>query len=205
MTFQVLQPDGTFINNITVWAYVTKNSTLSKTETDNYFRVVIRDHSALDLLLSVGNRLLWKDIELCIEVWEKILYDRKGFVEVLCKQIASDTAQDIVIFPDIVSVYTVIKTMESNYGLTSYKYDYNFTTPAYTDIRCKFPLVDKSTLKEGKVDIEHDSLVVIFNGNAPIRIEDYIISPVHGKFKVEMIVKNNEGMIEASVDRSDIQ
>lgn len=206
MTFLILENDGSYSNNITVWAYATKSAALVKTETDNWFRVVVRDHQALGSLLSVGNRLQWNSIVLEITVWEKILYDRKGYVEILCKQVvSSDSTEDTVLFPDIVSLYAMTKTTETNYGLTSYKYSYDFTTPTYTGVRCKFPAIDKSFIKESKVDVEYDRIVVLFNANAPITIEDYLISPIYGKFKVQMIVKNRDGMIEASVDRSDIQ
>jgi hypothetical protein len=211
ITFQTLNADGTYTDNITVWAHILKDG-FTRSETDNFFKIMMREQSALNTLLSMGNRIKWKRMTFSIFSWKDPSVEDRGFIEVLVKQIPSTeigggypgpTEGDF--FKDVVSVYNMTTVEESDYGLKSYKYTYDFTTPNYIGIRCNFSPDRNRYLDDKNVDTEHDSLIVTFNIDAPIKTEDYIVSHVHGKFKVDMVVKTDENTLLAHVQRSEVQ
>jgi len=209
LTFQVLNSDGSYTDNITVWAHVLKDGFI-RSETDSFFKVMIREQSALDSLLNVGNRFKWKNRTLAIMSWQDPSVEDRGFMEVLTKQIVT-TAEGIVgptdgdFFRDVVSVFRVAKVPVTKFGLTSYEYKYDFNTPVLTGIRCSFSTDRNKYLEDKRTDVEHDSVVVTFNREAPINKEDYIESPIHGRFKVDMIVINENNMLEALCQRREVQ
>jgi head-tail adaptor len=211
LTFQVMNPDGSYTDSITVWAHILKDG-FTRSENENFFKIMVREQTALESLLTVGTRLKWKNRTLSIWSWQDPSYEDRGFMEILAKQIITTTNPQSPEFPsdgdffrDVVSVYSMTKIEVNKFGLTSYEYDYDFTQPTFTGVRCSFSSDRNIYLEDKKKDLEHDSLVVKFNIEAPIKEEDYIISPVHGRFKVDMIIKNNDNMLEAFVQRSDVQ
>lgn len=209
VTFQILNSDGTFTDDITIWAHFLKDG-FTRSETDNWFKMMVREQAALFPLLIKGNRIKWKNMTFTIFSWQDPSYEDRHFIEVMMKQIPTndgitDGSTDGEFFKDIVSVYRMTKAQVTEYGLTTYKYQYDFTTPTLTGIYCNFSLDRNRYLDDGSLDVEHDSLIVKFNINAPIKKEDYIQSPFYGRFKVDMVVKNNENMLEAHVQRREVQ
>jgi hypothetical protein len=97
------------------------------------------------------------------------------------------------------------KIEQSSFGITSYSYQYDFDNPLYTGIKCRFDTNRNRYLDDSKLEVEHDSLIVRFNKNADIKDEDFIISPIHGKFKVDMVVKDENDMIQVYVTRTEVQ
>lgn len=207
LTFQTQEPNGTFIDNITVWAHLLKDG-FTRSETDNFFKVMIREQAALDSLLQVGNRFKWKKKVLSIQSWQDPSYEDRGFMEILTKQImaidgVTDTAGDF--FKDLVNIYRV-KTIETvSYGLSSFSYSYDFNTPDLSGIRCNFSTDRNRFVYDKKTDVEHDSLMVLFSKSVDIKIEDYIWSTVHGKFRVDMVIENDSNMLEVYVSRTEVQ
>lgn len=209
VTVQEQNADSSYTDNITLWAHIEKDG-FTRTENDNWFRVVVREHRALLSLLSVGNRLKWKDRILSIFSWQDLSYEKRGWIEIMAKQIVTSTNEiyglvDNELFSDIVSVYRMSQVEVNRFGLISYEYTYDFNSPILTDIKCKFSTDRNRYLDDTRKDVEHDSLVVKFNKDIPIKDEDYIISPVHGKFKVDMIVRDESDMIQVYVVRSEVQ
>jgi len=206
LTFQVQEPDGSYTDNITVWAHILKDG-FTRSETDNFFKIMIREQSALESLLQVNNRLKWKKKTLSIQSWQDPSYEDRGFMEVLTKQIAtvSDSLTDGDFFKDFVNVFSV-KTIETvSYGLSSFEYKYDLNTPDLIGIKCHFSTDRNRFVYDKKTDVEHDSLIVLFNKASGIKIEDYIVSTVHGKFRVDMVVENEANMLEAHVSRTEVQ
>lgn len=209
LTFQVQEPDGSYTDNITVWAHILKDG-FTRSETDNFFKIMIREQAALDSLLQVNNRLKWKSKTLSIQSWQDPSYEDRGFMEVLTKQIITSDEftngpTDGDFFKDFVDVYSVITTPINSYGLISYEYTYNFNSPSIAGIKCHFSSDRNRFVYDKKTDVEHDSLIVVFNKSSGIKIEDYIVSKVHGKFRVDMVVENDANMLEAHVSRSEVQ
>lgn len=211
ITFQTLNPDGTYTDEITVWAHVLKEG-FSRQVEDHWFKIMVREHRALNEMLQIGTRIIWRKTKrtLVVHTWQDPSYEDRGYIEIMCKQIASSDGDmynpnDGEMMRDIVSIYRMSKNAITRFGLTSYEYTYDFDTPLYTGVRCDFSNDRNRYLEDKKRDIEHDSLQVKFNIDTPLQIEDYIISPIHGKFKVDMIVKNNDNMLVAHVKRSDVQ
>lgn len=209
LKFQVQQPDGKYKDDLTVWAHVLKDGFI-RSETDNWYKIMIREQTALDSLLSVGNRMIWKNRVLSIFSWQDPSIEKRGFIEILAKQIITSTGvnpgpSENDFFGDFVSVYRMITTPVTEYGLTTYKYTYNFDTPTFSGIRCRFSTDRNRYLEDKRIDIEHDALVILFSKDAPIKIEDYLISPIHGKYKVDMVTLNADDMLEVSVKRGEHQ
>jgi hypothetical protein len=205
VTFVQLESDGSYTDNTKLWAYVEKDG-FTRSETDDWFRIIVRDHKSLYDLLQVGNRMRWNERMFSIFSWEKLAYDKRNWVEIIVKQIAdSDNVFDGELFPDIVSVYRMEKIEQSSFGITSYSYQYDFDNPLYTGIKCRFDTNRNRYLDDSKLEVEHDSLIVRFNKNADIKDEDFIISPIHGKFKVDMVVKDENDMIQVYVTRTEVQ
>jgi hypothetical protein len=205
ITFQVLQPNHTYVDNITVWAHVLKDG-FTRTEQDNWFKILVREQRALESLLDVGNRIKWKNKLLSIFSWRDPSYEDHGFIEILAKQIPIDSVTSAIeFFKDIVSVHRMITIEKTDYGLTSYEYTWDFNNPTFTNIRCLFSSDANRYVEDKRRDVEHDSLIVKFSADAPIQIEDYIVSPIYGKFKIDMIVKNRDNMLEAYCSRGDVQ
>jgi hypothetical protein len=210
VTFQVLNADGSYTDNITVWAHILKDGFI-RSETDSFFKVMVREQRALESLLVVGNRFKWKTRTLTIMSWQDPSYEDRGFIEIMVKEIPTaivgDTngPSDTDFFKDIVSVFRLKKIASNSFGITSYQYKYDFTQPDLTNVKCSFATDRNKYLEDKDIDIEHDSLLVKFNINAPIQAEDYIESPVHGRFKVDMVIKNDENILEVYVQRRDVQ
>ncbi|HLO11477.1 MAG TPA: hypothetical protein VK190_04410 [Pseudoneobacillus sp.] len=210
ITFQEQNPDGTYTDNTTVWAHILKDG-FTRSETDNWFKIMVRASKSLESFLNVGYRIKWKKTTFSIFSWQTPSYEDKKFIEIMVKQIVTTTGEpypgptDNVFFGDVVSVYRLQKVAVTQFGLTSYQYKYDFTTPTLTDIKCHFISDRNIFLYDKKTDVEHDSLVVHFNLDAPIQTEDYIESPVHGRFKIDMITKTTDNKLEARVQRSEVQ
>lgn len=209
ITFQVLNADGTYTDSITVWAHITKDSFI-KTESDKYWRIMVREQRALESLLDMGNRIKWKKLTMQIKSWQDPSYEDRGFIEILGRQIVTNSGgiigeSDGDFFKDVVSIYKLDKVPVTSYGLTSYKYKYDFNTPSLTGVRCNFATDRNRYLDDKRTDVEHDTVVVTFNRDVPIKNEDYIISPIHGRFKVDMTVINENNMIEALCQRREVQ
>jgi hypothetical protein len=209
ITFQVLNDDGTYSDNTTVWAHVSKDG-FTRSESDNWFKIMMREHTALFSLLNIGNRLKWKNTTLSIFSWQDPSYESKRFIEIMGKQIVTGVGSipgptDGEFFRDVVSVYSMNKIEVNQYGIISYKYDYDFDVPSYVGIRCYFSSDRNRFLDDKNIDTEHDSMIVKFSIDAPVKVEDYIISPIHGKFKVDMVVKDENNMLLAYAQRSEVQ
>jgi hypothetical protein len=210
VTFQVLGSDGSYTDNITVWAHILKDGFI-RSETDHFWKIMVREQKALESLLHVGNRLKWKNRTLQIMSWQDPSYEDRGFIEVMTKQIVTSNTGETVgptdgdFFKDIVSVFRVTPVEVTSYGVTSYQYKYDFNNPTLTSIRCSFATDRNKYLEDKKLDVEHDSVVVTFNREAPIRKEDYIESPIHGRFKVDMVLINENNMLEALCQRREVQ
>lgn len=207
--FQTLNPDGTYTDNITVWAHFFKDG-FTRSETENWFKLMVREQSALSSILTKGTRIIRKGETYVYFSHQDPSYEDRGFIEIMVKQIPTAVGnnpgpQDGLFFKDIVSVYSMIKTEVNQFGLKSYKYDYNFNVPNYTGIKCNFASDRNRYLEDRNTDVEHDALIVKFNIDAPIKVEDYIDSPIHGRFKVDMVVKTDENMLEVHVQRREVQ
>lgn len=207
--FQTQNADGTYSDAITVWAHFFKDG-FTRSETDNWFKVMVREQKALFPLLDVNNRIVWKQRTFSIFSWQDPSYEDRGFIEIMIKQIPTDNGEiegpnDGEFFKDIVTVYRMVAVESTSYGMSSYKWTYDFTKPAYTNLKCSFSTDRNRYLDDRNTDAEHDSLIVKFGLNAPIKIEDYIESPIHGRFKIDMIVRNDENTLEASVQRREVQ
>lgn len=214
ITFQVMAADGTYSDSIRVWAHFLKDG-FTRTEDENVWKIMVREQKALDTVLTKSTRIKWKNLLLSVYAWQDPSYEQRGFIEILAKQIPNidggdggggeGPGTDTDLFPDVVSVYKLNKVEKVEYGITNYAYEYDFSTPSSTDIRCKFSTDRNRYLDDSKTDVEHDSLYVYFSLLAPVNIEDYIESPVHGRFKIDMLVKNADNMLEALVQRREVQ
>ena len=205
ITFQEIQPDHTYRDSITVWSHILKDG-FTRTETDNWFKVAVRQQRALEPLLSVGNRIKWKKRTLKIFSWQDPSYEDRGIIEIMANQIVTDGATSAVeLFKDVVSVYRMVRTESNSFGIISYKFTYNFNTPTLTNVRCSFATDANRYLEDKKTDTEHDALIVKFAYDSGIQVEDYIISPIHGKFKVDMIIANDDNTLDAYVKRGEVQ
>lgn len=207
VTFQVMNPDGTYTDNITVWSHVLKDG-FTRTENDNWFRIMVREQSALSAVLKTGSRIKWKSNTLSIFSWQDPSYEDRGFIEIMAKQIVTvglPGTPEGSFFKDVVSIFSVSKIPVNQYGLISYKYEYDFTTPNLTGILCNFSSDRNIYLEDKNKDTEHDSVIVKFDINTPLKIEDYIESPLYGRFKVDLIVKNDMNMLEAYCQRAEVQ
>lgn len=209
ITFQTRNSDGTFSDSLRVWAHFLKDG-FTRTEEENWFKIIVREQKALETVLDVGTRITWKNMTLSLFSWQDPSYEDRGFLELMAKQIPTTNGNangptDNSFFKDIVSVYTMKKTTISQYGIETYKYNYDFSKPDFTGIRCLFSTDRNRYLEDKTTDVEHDSLIVKFNIDAPIKVEDYIESSIHGRFKVDMVVKNNDNMLEVHVQRREVQ
>lgn len=209
ITFQLLNSDGSYTDNIRVWAHLFKDG-FTRSETDNWFKILVREQAALESILAVGNRIKWKKMTLSIFSWRDPSVEDRGFIEILAKEIIAinedgNAENEFDMLKDIVSVYSMTKIEVNRFGLVSYEYNYDFENPVYTGIRCSFSSDRNRFLDDKSFDTEHDSLIVTFSANAPIKIEDYIESPAHGRFKVDMIVKTDENKLLAYVQRGEVQ
>lgn len=210
LTFQVQNADGSYTDNITVWAHVLKDGFI-RSETDSFFKVMVREQAALGSLLVPGNRFKWKNRTLNIMSWQDPSYEDRGFMEILTKEIPTaipgviNGPSDGDFFKDIVSVFNLSAVEVTRFGMSSYEYKYDFNTPNYTNIKCSFSTDRNKYLEDKDTDTEHDSLIILFNREAPIKKEDYIESPIHGRFKVDMTVINDNNMLEALVQRREVQ
>lgn len=205
ITFSIQNPDSTYTDNMKMWAHVYKDG-FTRSDSDNWFRFRVRNNKSLLSILAVDNRIIWKGKLFNIFSWEQPEYAENKMIEIMAKEVGTtDGANDSDFFKDFISVFSMIKTEVNEYGLVSYKYDYNFDTPSYTGVRCFFNYDRNRYLEDGTVDVEHDSLTVKFPIDAPIKVEDYIYSPIHGRFKIDMMVKNNENMLEVAVQRREVQ
>ena len=209
IVFQTLNAtENIYVDSLKVWAHAQKDG-FTRSENENWFRFLVREQSALESILTLSTRIKWKKMTFAILSWQDPSYEDRGFIEIMCKQIATlgndQGTSDGDLFKDVVSVYSVIVNEKSDYGLKSYSYDYNFAVPNYTGIRCNFSTDRNRYLEDKNIDVEHDSMVVYFRMDAPIKIEDYIESPIHGRFKVDMVVKNESNMLEAVCQRAGVQ
>jgi hypothetical protein len=205
--FQIQQPDGTYSDSITVWAHFLKDG-FTRSETDNWFRMMVREQKALSAILNVGNRVKWKNMTFSIFSWQDPSVEDRGFIEVMLKQIptaGNPGETDGEFFKDVVSIFKLTTIEKDSFGIKSYEYQYNFEQPDILGIKCHFASDRNRYLEDRNTDVEHDSLIVKFNIDAPISKEDYIESPVHGRFKIDMVVKNDENMLEAHVQRREVQ
>lgn len=207
ITFLINNND-VYTESISVWAHFFKDG-FTRSETDTFYKVMVREQKALFPLLVKGNRIRWKNMTFIIWSWQDPSYEDRGFIEILVKQIPTDDngigVTDGDFFKDTVSVYRMKKIEVKEFGLINYKYTYDFSTPDFTGIKCSFSTDRNRYLEDRNTDVEHDALVVKFNINAPIQKEDYIDSVIHGRFKVDMVVKNDENMLEALVQRREVQ
>lgn len=211
LIFQVQQPDGSYTNEITVWAHILKDG-FTRTETENFYKIMVREQPALEQMLQIGNRLIWKNKKRLMSIfsWQDPSYEDRGFIEIIAKQIISSDpgyANDDIgdLFKDFVSVYRVKVSEVSRFGLTSYEYNYDFNSPDLTGVRCNFATDRNKYVYDKKTDTEHDSTIVHFHKSSGVKEEDYIISNVQGKFKIDMITETSDNMLEALVSRSEVQ
>ena len=205
ITFQILQPNHSYIDDITVWAHILKDG-FTRTENENWFKVAVREQRALEPILSIGNRIKWKSRTLSIFSWADPSYENRGILEIMAKQIVTSVAEtSIELFKDVVSIYRMVKIEKNDFGLVSYEYSYNFENPTVSNVRCNFSTDANRWLEDRRIDTEHDALIVKFPDGVDIQVEDYIISPIHGKFKVDMIIKNNDNMLDVYVKRGEAQ
>lgn len=208
LVFLTQGADGSYSDDIKVWAHVLKDGFI-RSETDSFFKIMVREQKALTRVLAKGNRIKWRNYLLSIMSWQDPSYEDRGFIEIMAKQISNDTpgeeTTDNELFKDIVSVYRMNKVETVSYGLTTYKYEYDFDAPNYTEVRCDFATDRNQYLDDKNIDVEHDSVRVKFALTAPIKVEDYIESPLHGRFKIDMIVKNDDNMLEALCQRREVQ
>jgi hypothetical protein len=207
--FQVKNDDGTYSDSISVWAHFFKDG-FTRSETDNFFKMMVREQKALSSILAVNNRVVWKNMTFNIFSWQDPSYEDRGFMEIMLKQIPTSDGNpngptDGDFFKDTVNIYKMSKIETNSYGVISYKYDYDFNNPYMSGVRCFFSTDRNQWLEDKNTDVEHDSLIVKFNIDAPISKEDYIESPIHGRFKVDMVIKNDENMLEAYVQRREVQ
>lgn len=204
ITFLILQPDHTYIDGPTVWAHILKDG-FTRTETENWFKIMVREQQALSSLLDVGGRIRWKNRMFEIFSWQDPSYESHGFIEIMAKQIASTVDTNHELFKDVVNIYRMTKIETVSFGLPSYKYEYDFNNPTYTNQRCLFASDQNKWIEDKKTDVEHNSLIVKFPNTSPVLVEDYIESTIWGLYKVEMITKNRDNMLEAHVTRGEVQ
>lgn len=206
-TFLTLDNSGNYNEEITVWAHFLKDG-FTRSETDNFFKIMVREHRALEAILEVNGRVKWKNRLYSIVSWQDPSYEDRGYIELLVKQIATNDMFDESekeLFKDIVDIFRLQTIPTTSYGITSYSYSYDFSTPVGVGIRCSFSTDRNMYLEDKRFDTEHDSLVVKFPPTSNIQVEDYIVSPIHGKYKIDMITRNDDNMLEARVKRGDVQ
>lgn len=211
LIFQVQESDGSYTDDITVWAHILKDG-FTRTETENFYKIMIREQPALEDLLQIGNRIIWKNKKRLMSIfsWQDPSYEDRGFIEILAKQIISDISdyakEDVSdLFKDFVNVYRVKRTEVNRFGVISYEYNYDFNSPDLTGVRCNFATDRNKYVYDKKTDTEHDSTIVHFSKSSGIKEEDYIISKVQGRFKIDMVTETSDNMLEALVSRSEVQ
>lgn len=206
--FFTQSPQGSLIEKWKCWAHVIKDGFI-RSETDNFFRVVVREHKEVMEALSLTTRIKWRDMWFLVFSWQIPSYEDRGFVEIIIKQIPNlenvGDKSDNSLFKDFVDIYRMIAVPKMEYGIETYEYIYDFSKPLYSGVRCNFSTDRNRYLDDRKIDIEHDSVIVRFNADVDIQPDDYIISPHHGKYKVDLVAKNEENILEAYVQHREVQ
>ena len=88
--FQDINPeDNTYTDSLRVWAHFLKDG-FTRTEDENYYKVMVREQRALESILKKGNRVKWKKQLFEIYSWQDPSYEDRGFIEILLKQISLD-------------------------------------------------------------------------------------------------------------------
>lgn len=203
--------DGVYSKKLGCWAHVLKDG-FTRIEDEHFYKVMVREQKALLPLLEKTTRVKWKNKLFQLSSWQDPSVEDRGFMELIIKQIPGDEIGpdgngigDSEIFKDFVSIYRVTKHEKISYGITTYSYTYDFNKPIYQNVRCMFSTDRNRFLDDKKIQVEHDSLIVRFSKNTDIKEEDYIISPDHGTFKVDMVAPIDGNVLEVYVQRREAQ
>lgn len=211
ITFLKQSADGSYTESLRCWAHLFKDG-FTRSENDNFYKVMVREQGSLFSVLSRTTRIKWRGMLFLIFSWQDPSVEDRGFIEILIKQIPGDELDnqgniigDKDLFKDSVSIFRLSKVSKISYGIETFEYKYDFTKPLYENIKCSFSTDRNRYVEDRKTDTEHDSLIVRFNSSIDIIAEDYIESPFHGRFKVDMVAKNEENILEAYVQRREVQ
>lgn len=203
--------DGSYSESLRCWAHLFKDG-FTRSETDNFYKVMVREQKSLMPLLQRTNRIKWRGMLFSIFSWRDPSYEDRGFIELMIKQIPGaeldengNIIGDDLLFKDIVSIYRPTKKSIMRYGIEEFTYNYDFSEPSFVGVKCSFSTDRNRHLEEKKFEYEKDSVIVRFNASTDVREEDYIESPFHGRYKVDMVAKNEENILEAYVQRREVQ
>lgn len=211
VTFFTQGIDGSYTESLKCWAHFFKDG-FTRSEDENFYKIMVREQKALEPILSRTTKVKWKKMDFLVFSWRDPSFESRGFIEIIIKQIPGEELDndgnivgDGYLFKDVVDIYRVIKTSKTSYGIETFEFKYDFTKPIYTGVKCSFSTDRNRYLDDKRTDTEHDSFIVKFNSGVDILEEDYIDSPFHGRFKVDMVSRTEDNFCEAYVQRREVQ